>query len=142
MHSSFKVVDLDAPRARVGSAQASERDDSAAATASSGGTSVSSEQLKDEGNELFRQGRYDAALVKYSQALKNSKLGLAMTLLSNTAACHLALADAMSSTGDGETCVRKVEAYQEALGVAVRWGSAEVDSELTLLGFNGSTLET
>ena len=44
-----------------------------------------------------------------------------MTLLSNSAACHLALADAMSParTGVCETRGRKTAAYQKALDAAV-----------------------
>ena len=61
------------------------------------------EQARQEGNELFKAGKYPAAIEKYSEAMKRDPT--AATPYSNRAACYQKLMEWPLALKDAETCV-------------------------------------
>merc|ERR1719198_17949 len=61
------------------------------------------EQARQEGNELFKAGKYPAAIEKYSDAMKRDPT--AATPYSNRAACYQKLMEWQLALKDAETCV-------------------------------------
>lgn len=53
-------------------------------------------ELKDEGNQLFRLGKYDQAAIKFTKAIELDRSNA--VLYANRAACHLALKRFVSLT--------------------------------------------
>merc|ERR1719198_2894543 len=61
------------------------------------------EQARQEGNALFKAGKYPAAIEKYSDAMKRDPT--AATPYSNRAACYQKLMEWQLALKDAETCV-------------------------------------
>ena len=67
------------------------------------------EEARQEGNELFKAGKFPAAIEKYGEAMKrNPKSAVPY---SNRAACYQKLMEWQLALKDAETCVEMDPAY-------------------------------
>merc|ERR1719171_629709 len=64
---------------------------------------VKAEEARQEGNELFKEGKYAAAIAKYEEAMKRNPTN--HVPYSNRAACYQKLMEWQLALKDADTCV-------------------------------------
>ncbi len=73
------------------------------------------EELKAEGNELFKTGDFSTALTSYSAAVPVSRGKLRAVCLNNRAACHVGLGQYAQAVQDCSACLELDPDYHKAL---------------------------